>query len=356
MSRRSVVPVLILLAAACPLAAQDNAPPASAAPDSAAQPVPRKKGMFGKLKSIAGNKTVQSLAKAAACTMVPGGQFVAGAIDAASNASAAGVVQGAAGGATGSACYGGLAGMAGGAGAAGVAGTAAGAGAGAALGATGMGNAAGVMAGMPGMAGASTAAAMAAMSAMSAMSAHPGAGGQPGELSAKDEKKMRSTLKKQGMSSEEIDQTIATYRQQQSPQGVAAPALGPDAQPGGLPNVASAGARPVGLPDDYDAQLKAGKLVLIELPWKPATAELIAGTEDGVRISFLRIVESLSFTEGTYRVDVYVSESDKNLAQARATAVVTFLGNAGLPAEQKLAGKPKTAAKSSEPRVEIVKN
>ena len=60
------------------------------------------------MKGVAKNKVVQSVAKAAACTMVPGGQYVAGAIDAAANKNAA---TGAAGAATGSSCMRGLGGM-----------------------------------------------------------------------------------------------------------------------------------------------------------------------------------------------------------------------------------------------------
>jgi hypothetical protein len=74
-------------------------------------------GLFGKVKGIAKNKMVQQVAKVAACTMVPGGQLVAGAIDAASNKGAAGAAQGVAGAASGSSCMpgmGGAAGMAGG--------------------------------------------------------------------------------------------------------------------------------------------------------------------------------------------------------------------------------------------------
>ena len=115
-------------------------------------------------------------------------------------------------------------------------------------------------------------------------------------------------------------------------------------------------AQPVGLPEDYDAQLKAGKLVLIDLPWKGATADLIVGTEDGVKVSFLKIVESLGYTQGTYRVDVYVTEVDKGVATARASAIVVFLTNAGLPAEEKLGGKATTMPRSKQPRVELVRN
>ncbi len=92
--------------------AGDTAPEPTA--DSA--PAPKKKGLFGKVKGVAENKVVQSVAKTAACTMVPGGQVIAGAIDAASSKSAGEAVSGAAGAAAGTSC------MPGGLGAGGVAG------------------------------------------------------------------------------------------------------------------------------------------------------------------------------------------------------------------------------------------
>ena len=170
MSRRSVVPVLFLMTIAWPAAAQESAGSAPAA-DSAA-PAPKKKGMFGKLKSIAGNKTVQSVAKVAACTMVPGGQFVAGAIDAASHPDVGGVAQGVAGGATGAAC--GMGGI----------GTGVGGAAAAGAGMTGVPGMAGAAASVPGLTGAggasvNTAAAVASAATMAgAMFAKPGGGGR----------------------------------------------------------------------------------------------------------------------------------------------------------------------------------
>lgn len=100
--------------AAAPLAAVSVATPDSAASasDSASAPESGKKkkggGLFGKVRGVAKNKVVQSVAKTAACTMVPGGQYVAGAIDAAANKNAA---TGAAGAATGTSCMSGLGGM-----------------------------------------------------------------------------------------------------------------------------------------------------------------------------------------------------------------------------------------------------
>lgn len=54
-------------------------------PDSLIAPTkkPKRGGLFGKLKSAAKDKTVQAVAKAAACQVVPGGAVVVAAIDAA---------------------------------------------------------------------------------------------------------------------------------------------------------------------------------------------------------------------------------------------------------------------------------
>ncbi|MFL5494913.1 MAG: hypothetical protein ACJ8DC_11070 [Gemmatimonadales bacterium] len=69
-------------------------------------------GLFGKVKGVAKNKVVQQVAKVAACTMIPGGQVVAGAIDAASTKGTAGAAQGVSGAATGSSCMPGVGGAA----------------------------------------------------------------------------------------------------------------------------------------------------------------------------------------------------------------------------------------------------
>jgi hypothetical protein len=55
---------------------------AIAAAPAAADTAPKKKGMFGKLKSVAHNKTVQNVTKAALCTAVPGGQYMVAAAEA----------------------------------------------------------------------------------------------------------------------------------------------------------------------------------------------------------------------------------------------------------------------------------
>jgi hypothetical protein len=83
-----------------------NTPDSNAAKDSADAQSPGKKkgGLLHKVGHVAESKVVQTVAKTAACTMVPGGQVIAGAIDAAGNKNASGAATGAAQAATGTAC------------------------------------------------------------------------------------------------------------------------------------------------------------------------------------------------------------------------------------------------------------
>src|SRR4051812_6322699 len=124
-------------------------------PDSA-QAAPKKKGgMFGKVKGLAKSKIVKTVAKVALCTAVPGGQVIAGALDAAETKSVAGAANTALSGGS-SSCMPGM-GMAGkgmaGAAAAGMAGNGL-------AGAAGMGVAA-LAGGVPGMPGGMPSGAMA---------------------------------------------------------------------------------------------------------------------------------------------------------------------------------------------------
>ena len=57
-------------------------PPRAAPADTS---VHKHHGMFGKLKSVAENKTVQNVAKAAACQALPGGQYMVAAAEAAND-------------------------------------------------------------------------------------------------------------------------------------------------------------------------------------------------------------------------------------------------------------------------------
>lgn len=107
MNSHSRVTVLALLSASTSLApvawtqadSSTQFKPAGATPAAVAAPdtAKHKHGMFGKLKAVAQNKTVQSIAKTAVCTAVPGGSMVVGAVDAhKSGESAAQAIKGAA--------------------------------------------------------------------------------------------------------------------------------------------------------------------------------------------------------------------------------------------------------------------
>lgn len=94
--------------AQAPLAAATAADTAAPADSALADTTHHKKGLFGKAKGVMKNKVVRQVVKTAACTMVPGGQAIAGAIDAASSNSAAEAASGAAGAATGAGCMPGM--------------------------------------------------------------------------------------------------------------------------------------------------------------------------------------------------------------------------------------------------------
>ena len=114
---RSVLTVLLASAILIPEigAAQSGSAVAQVTGDStaaAAVPAAKKKGgLFGKVKGLAKNKVVKTVAKAALCTAVPGGSMIAGALDAAETKNVAGAAATAVTG--GSSCMPGMAGMAG---------------------------------------------------------------------------------------------------------------------------------------------------------------------------------------------------------------------------------------------------
>ena len=113
---RSLLAVLLASAILVPeiSAAQSGSTVAQATGDSTAAAVPAEKkkgGLFGKVKGLAKNKVVKTVAKTALCTAVPGGSMIAGALDAAETKNVAGAAATAATG--GSSCMSGMAGMAG---------------------------------------------------------------------------------------------------------------------------------------------------------------------------------------------------------------------------------------------------
>ena len=67
----------------------------------------------------------------------------------------------------------------------------------------------------------------------------------------------------------------------------------------------------------------------------------------------------LAFSGGldtSWAIPYLAGTTGRPVATARASAIVVFLTNAGLPAEERLGGKATTAVRSKQPRVELVRN
>src|SRR3954464_14873272 len=96
---RATPVIVFALALGISAAVEAQSTPAVLASDtvSSEAPAPKKKGLFGKMKGLAKNKVVKTVAKVALCTAVPGGQVIAGAIEAKKTKDAAGAAGAAAG-------------------------------------------------------------------------------------------------------------------------------------------------------------------------------------------------------------------------------------------------------------------
>lgn len=191
MQSRLMSCAVVLAFVAAPVAAQDSMSTTGTSTEAPVEVPKKKKGFLGKLKGIVQDKTVQQVAKVAACTMVPGGQYVAGAIDAGASAAegnAGGAAAGAAGVATGSSCFG-----------------------------SGPGNAAaaGMMGGSGVTAGMTNLAVGAASQAMTGFDKEEGpesGGAAPARLTPKQEKAFLKQMKKAGLSDEQAQEQLDLYR------------------------------------------------------------------------------------------------------------------------------------------------
>ena len=270
----------------------------------------KKHGLFGKLKAVAENKTVQNVAKAAACQALPGGQYMVAAAEAAKDKKSI-----ASGVANSQSCIPGIGGMSplGGKGLAG-AGVAGAAGAAVAAGAMGgMGGmtaaqiaAAGGMRGMPnGSAIAATAQGLAGMQAAmaqmkAASTATGGAGGEATTEASGDQMKLSGAVAD---------------------------------------------------------EIKKGKLVIKKIDWVHGSPSVSAPSTQGFMDLMLSAGQAMKAAGGTYRVDVYMDKkySEQEIATLgaqRTTVVVSSLQAGGQLAEAVLPGK---IGKDKEQRVEIVK-
>jgi hypothetical protein len=101
-----IAALVCLLGFAAQAALAQNAADSTRAGDSTAAPdsTRKKGGLLGKMKHVAQSRVVQQVAKTAACTVVPGGQVIAGAIDAAGSRDAGNAATSAAETATGTGC------------------------------------------------------------------------------------------------------------------------------------------------------------------------------------------------------------------------------------------------------------
>ncbi len=272
---------------------------ASAPADTA---VHKKGGMFGKLKGIAHNKTVQNITKAAVCQALPGGQYMVGAAEAAKNKTSI-----ASGAANAQSCIPGMGGAGAGLGGMGGKGALAGAAMGAAssIGTGGKGQPAAAptrgAAGMPGMpAGGMAGFTAEQMQQVQAMSATMGGGG--------------------GMTTE------ASGEQMKLSGAIA-------------------------------DEIRKGKLTIKKIDWVHGAPSVSPSTTQGFMDLMLSAAQAMKADGGKYRVDLYMDkkyseEEIASLGAQRMMVVVTSLQSGGQQAEAVTSGK---IGKDKEQRVEIVK-
>jgi hypothetical protein len=286
---RSLLAILFVCTLLLPgtSAAQSGNAVSPATGDTAA-PAPKKKGgMFGKMKGLAKNKIVKTVAKTALCTMVPGGQVVAGALEAAETKNVAGAAASATGG--GSSCMPGMAGMApsgpgaGGIGAAGVG----------ALGASVSG------AGLPGQ---------------------PSTGMPAMAISPEQLKQMQEQYAKMGMDTAQLRAMMAG--------APGAAVAGATAAPGSQPASGGPG-----------LSREKGRMVVRQLPWVAGSDALQPGGEPIFGSAMRELAAAIQATTKHYKIEAKVEDQggkgpSRLLSQKRAAAVLAGLTARGVPAER----------------------
>ena len=271
---------------------------AIAAAPAAADTAPKKKGMFGKLKNVAHNKTVQKVTKAALCTAVPGGQYMVAAADAKKEGKSV-----ASGVANAQSCIAGMPGA----------------------GVAGMGG----MGGKAGVAGAPDLAQIAAMT---------GGKGVPG-----------------GRGAAVTAVSIATLTSAMEQANVASVANGSG---GGGEATTEASGQQIKLSGAVADEIRKGKLVIKKIDWVHGSPSVSAPMTQGFMDLMTTAGQAMSKAGGTYRVDIYMDKKYTeaeiaSLGQQRGSIVVASLQAGGqLSPDLVTAGK---IGKEKEQRVEIVK-
>jgi hypothetical protein len=295
---RTLLAVLLASAVLVPEtgAAQSGSTVAQATGDSiaaAVAPAVKKKkgGLFGKVKGLAKNKVVKSVAKVALCTAVPGGSMIAGALDAADKKDVAGAAVGAAtGGGGAGGCMPGMAGMAAptGAGAAGV-------------GAAGVG-------------------ALGASLSGSALPGQPTSGTPAMAISPEQLKQMQEQYAKMGMDTAQLRAMMAGMP--------GAP------QPGTATASSSAGF--TGAPA---LSREKGRMVVRNLPWSAGSEALQPGGDPMFGMAMHEVAVAIQGTGKRYKIEAKVEEQgvkaqNKLLSQKRGATVVAALTARGVPADR----------------------
>jgi hypothetical protein len=257
------------------------------------EPAPKKKGLFGKVKGLAKNKIVKSVAKVALCTAVPGGQVIAGALDAAKTKDVGAAAATAAGG--GGSCMPGMSG----------AGAAAGAGAGAA----------GLGAGVVGALGGGV--------PNAALPGQPSTGMPAMTMSPEQLKQMQEQYSKMGMD------TAQLRAMQQMMSGM----------PGGAPPAAPATASAEPASGAPALSREKGRILVRGLPWLPRSETLRQGGDPMFGMAMREVATAIQGTGKRYKIEARVEEQggkaqNRSLAQKRAAAVVAALTMRGVAAER----------------------
>ena len=276
---------------------------AARAPDSATAPESGKKkkggGLFGKVKGVAKNKVVQSVVKIAACTMVPGGQYVAGAIDAAANKNAA---TGASRRGHGQQLHG------------------------EELGGMGM---------TPGGSG--------------------GPGCEPRQRPGRAGRRGRGRQRTDdGRDADAGDGQLAQMQQMQRMSGAAG------ATPGTMPGMPGGGMTGEGMGQPIAVTAEKNKTVIRNIDWVPGTGAVSATGARPFQQALIQAGTAVLQAGGSYRLDLYMDKQSpdavtKSLGSQRLASVQSaFLSGpmAGQPNAVPLAGKIK---RDGDPRLEIVK-
>jgi hypothetical protein len=249
-------------------------------------PAPKKKGgLFGKAKGLAKNKVVKQVMKTAACTMVPGGQLIASAIDGGAEGAAGGAAAGLATGQTG--CMPGAGLLPNPASAAGEA-------AAKAAGAKGMG------AGLPGV-------------GFPGMPTVPAQGYSPDQI-----KQMQEHYKKMGIDAAQLQEMMAAM-----PGATGAPA-------------AAAPVAEESPPPSYVLVKEKRRMVLRGLAWVSGSAAVQPGREAIFGRAIFELAAEIRSGSKNYKIEVKVEdqgskEQSRSLARKRADVIVGALAGHRLP-------------------------